>query len=242
MNTVLYDWPFFALACGVIGIFVLLVMPWPADSPPRWRDPAWLVCLVLPVYMIHQFEEHGIDLLGRRYQFIIEMCRTIGHPDLASCPADGAFIFAVNVGTVWIAGLTAIAWRRKNPMVGACAFGIVLVNGFAHIVPGGIVHRAYNPGLLTSVLLFLPLSVYALRTMHRAGVLDGCRLLAVVASGVVLHLILLGGLLAYGSGLISRTTNLGLQIANGFVPLAFGALLPTSHGERAGQRGNSARA
>jgi len=225
MDAVLLDWPFFALAVGVAMLAVLLIARRPAGGPSRWRDPAWLVCLVLPVYMIHQFEEHGVDLLGRRYQFIVEMCRVLGHPDLASCPADREFIFAVNVGAVWIAGLTAIVWRHRNPMVGACAYGIILVNGFLHVVPGGLVRWTYNPGLLTSAVLFLPLSAYALWALRRADLLDARRVLAVVASGVVLHVILIAGLLAYGRSLISHTTDLAIQIANGFVPLAFGVLV-----------------
>jgi hypothetical protein len=73
-----------------------------------WRDPSWLVCLMLPIYMLHQFEEHGIDAFGARYHFINDLCTTLGHPSLADCPANPAFVLAVNVGGgVWIPGLLA---------------------------------------------------------------------------------------------------------------------------------------
>ena len=223
MNPLL-DWPFFALACGLGGLLGLLLRPRPADRPPRWRDPAWLLCLMLPVYMVHQFEEHGFDVLGRRYHFVVDMCGMLGHASPASCPADPAFIFAVNVGGVWVAGLCAILWRRRNPMVGACAFGIPLVNGVAHLGPA-IAHGAYNSGLLTGVLVFLPLGAYVLRTLVHAGILDLRRVAVVIASGVAVHAALMGVLLAYAGGVIPRPLMLGLQVAIGFVPLLVGAVV-----------------
>ena len=220
----LLTWPFLALVCGLGGVLGLLVAPRKPDQPPRWRDPAWLLCLMLPVYMLHQFEEHGVDLLGRRFHFLVDMCGMLGHPALGTCPADPAFILAVNVGGVWAAGLCAIVWRRRNPMVGACAFGIPLVNGLAHLGPA-ITHRAYNSGLLTGVLVFLPLCVVVLRTLLRAGILDLRRVLAVVATGIWVHAALMGLLLGSASGVIPRPLMLVLQVANGFVPLLVGALV-----------------
>jgi hypothetical protein len=210
MDVILFDWPFLALAGGLLGWLVLLLMPWRAG--PRWRDPSWLACAFLPTYMLHQFEEHGFDLLGRRYYFIVEMCRTLGHADLSTCPADRAFILAVNVGAVWIAGALAIAFARKNPLVGTCAFGVCIVNAIAHIAPA-IIHGAYNPGVLSSVVLFVPLSYYVVRTLDRR------RLAAVVLSGVILHAVLIAGVLAYSHGYISHAVNLVVQFANGLVPL-----------------------
>lgn len=212
MDVILLGWPFLALAGGLLGWLVLLVMPWPATAGPRWRDPSWLACTFLPTYMLHQFEEHGIDLLGRRYYFLVDMCRTLGHADLSTCPADRAFILAVNVGAVWGLGVLAIVLARKNPLIGICAFGVCIVNAVAHLA-GAIAHGAYNPGVLTSVVLFAPLSYYIVRTLDRR------RLAAVVLSGVLVHVVLMAGLLAYGRGYISRGADLALQGLNGLWPL-----------------------
>lgn len=230
MNAVLFGWPFFALGAGLVALAAMLVAPRPAQAPPRWRDPAWLVCLTWPVYMVHQFEEHGVDLLGRRYHFLVEMCTMLGHADLAGCPADPAFILAVNVGGVWLAGLTAVVWRRRNPMVGACVLGLPLVNGFAHLGPA-IVHGQYNSGVLTGTLLFLPLGAYVVRELVRARVLEPRRIPVVFASGGVVHAVLLGALLAYGAGLLPHAAMLAIQVLNGLVPLAFGTLFRSrAHG------------
>jgi hypothetical protein len=223
-DVILYDWPFLGLALGVLGLAALVA--WPRRRPgSRWRDPEWLVCLTLPVYMIHQFEEHGFDLMGRRYHFLAAMCAMLGHPDLAHCPADPAFILAVNVGGgVWIPGLIAIALRRKNVAVGACTVGIPLINILAHVGPA-IFFGSYNPGLATALLLFVPFCGWTLTQLWRAGVLDGKGLGAVIATGVALHGILIASVFAHGSGLLPEAPFLGVNVVDGCLPLVIARLV-----------------
>jgi hypothetical protein len=176
---------------------------------------------MLPAYMLHQFEEHGVDLLGRHYFFLSVLCRQLGYsPD--ACPADPPFILAVNIGTVWIAGALGIALRNRNVAVGTCAFGVPLVNAFIHIGTA-IVNRAYNPGLLTAIVLFLPLCAYALTTLKP-------RLLPVIGCGVATHVVLAGGILGFAHGFIGWGFNLFAQVVNGFQPLLFAMLLRARRG------------
>jgi hypothetical protein len=225
MNALLFDWPFVGLVAGSVGLLALVLWPRPASAPSRWRDPAWLVCLMLPVYMLHQFEEHGFNLLGQRYHFINELCATFGTPDLARCPASPAFILAVNVGGgVWIPGLLAILFRRRNIMVGACAMGVPLVNSAAHIVPA-IIRGSYNSGLLTAVVLFVPMCWWVLRSLSRAGLLDTRRAAAVVATGALTHALLIGSLVAHARGLLPEAPFLAFNVAYGVLPLVLGTLV-----------------
>lgn len=219
MERVLFDWPFAALAGALLGGFVLVVMPW--HPGPRWRDPRWLVCLMLPAYMLHQFEEYGIDLLGRRFHFMRDMCAVLGYVDLHRCPAQPPFFFAVNVGGVWLAGALAIAFRKRNLLVGACAFGIPLVNAVAHVV-GSIKMGAYGSGTLTGVLLFVPLCMVVLTRLWQAGILDRKRFVGVVASGVLVHAVLMTSVLAHAKGWIGVPLLLTINVANGLLPCAIG--------------------
>jgi hypothetical protein len=212
----MHAWPFAALGIGLALSGALLIRP-------RWRDPEWLVCLVLPLYMLHQFEEHGYNLLGQRFHFLDELCVLLGHPRLDQCPADPRFVFAVNVGGVWIQGLLAIAYRRRNVLVGACALGTPLVNVIAHVGPA-VAFRTYNSGLLTALLLFVPYCAWTLRAFRRAGLLGGRQLAIVVACGVLTHAILAGSVFAKEGGLIGEPLFLALNVAYGFLPLAGGAL------------------
>ncbi len=223
MNAVLHGWPYAALVLGVLGLGALLVLPRSKEAGSRFRDPAWLACLMLPLYMIHQFEEHGIDLLGRHYHFIEEICGVVareGQP----CPADPEFIFAVNCGGgVWIPGALAIAFRHRRPLVGACALGIPAVNALAHLGQAVVLGR-YNSGVVTSLVLFVPGCAFALGQLRKSGVLRGARPLRVVATGGILHALLIGSLLLRREGWIGEGVLLAINLAYGVLPVLFGSV------------------
>jgi hypothetical protein len=194
-----------------------------AGGPTPWRDPAWVLPLLWPMYLVHQFEEHGIDLLGHRFAFLASLCATLGHSNLADCPADVAFVFAVNVVGCQLAFAMSWLFRRRNPLIAACAWGIPLVNAVAHLGPA-VIHRAYNPGVLTSIILFVPLGAWMLYTVVRSGVVSGRQVLRIFASGIVSHAVLLGSLNLRGRGLISHEALLVMNGFNGLLPLAFGTI------------------
>ncbi|MEZ4454749.1 MAG: HXXEE domain-containing protein [Nannocystaceae bacterium] len=220
---VLHQWPWLALGIGLVGV-ALLLRPRPSGSPPRWEDPRWILAAGLPIYMLHQFEEHGVDLLGRAYAFQASFCATLGHADVATCPADPSFMMAVNVGAVWIAFASGMIVGPRRAMVGATALGIPLVSAFMHVVPA-IVTRSYNPGVATAALLLAPLAFLGLRGLLRTGHLDRARVAAVVAFGLVVHGALIGSVTAYTRGLLSHGGLLAIQLALGFLPLAIGLAL-----------------
>jgi len=85
-----------------------------------------------------------------------------------------------------IAARATIA-REKNGWMGIAIATILFVNGIAHIL-GSLVTRSYSPGLLTSIVLYLPLGQLALmrawfqaqREMFGRGVITGLVLHAFV--------------------------------------------------------------
>lgn len=219
-SEILYGWPYAALVLGVGGLLLLLTLPRAPGAPSRFRDPAWLVCLMLPLYMVHQFEEHGIDLLGRHYHFVDEICALVGPRE---CPADPVFILAVNCGGgVWIPGVLAILFRSR-PLVGACALGIPAVNAVAHIGQALALGR-YNSGVLTAALLFVPACGLALGQLCRLGVLGGWRLLRVLATGIAVHALLVASLLARRNGWIGEGALVTINLAYGVLPLVLGSV------------------
>ncbi|MDB4930269.1 MAG: hypothetical protein JWM10_2753 [Myxococcaceae bacterium] len=57
---------------------------------------------------------------------------------------------------------TPLAFRRCRPLVAACVWGVAIVNSLTRVV-GAVAHRAYDPGMLTGVALFVPLSAWVTR-------------------------------------------------------------------------------
>lgn len=222
MTSVLFDWPYVGLIAGVVLVGWLAVGKRPTEGLPRWRNPEWALAWLWPMYLLHQFEEHGVDLYGRRYAFLEDLCRTLGYEG-GACPADPAFIFAVNVVGCQVA--FALAWftRRRRPLVAACAWGIPIVNAVAHI-GGAVVHRSYNPGLATSVALFVPLSAWMLSTALRAKVLLPLDVARIVLLGIVVHAVLMASLHLRARGWLGHGQLLAINGLNGLWPLAFGTL------------------
>lgn len=220
MDEVLHGWPWLALVAAVALTAVL----WRRSGPGRWTDPVFALGLLWPMYLVHQFEEHGVDLLGRRFSFLAELCQVLGHADTTSCPADPAFIFAVNVVGCQLAFGLSFAARATRPLVAAFGWSIPMVNAFAHLGPA-IGHGRYNPGLFTAVALFVPLSVVMVRSMLRAGLMTRGQVVLVIVAGVALHVVLIGSLGLAERGAIDRAALLVINGANGALPLVVGALV-----------------
>lgn len=214
MSSILRGWPWLGLVAALVALIVGL-----SRGASYWRDPRRLVWVGLPLYMLHQFEEHGIDFTGKTYAFQASLCHTIGHRGpLETCAATEAFIFAVNVGSVWIAMSAAgLAGPTRAPYTLA-ALGIPVANAMAHIVPA-VRTGTYNPGLVTAVVLFLPICALLVRELVRLGLVTGRELPLVPLAGVSVHAVLLGSLFACSGGAFGQATLCMIQVANGFVPV-----------------------
>lgn len=222
VDTVLHDWPL------VTPLVALALLAWsflerrPPDRGARWSDPLFLLPLVWPMYLLHQFEEHGFDVHGVRYAFLGSLCHTLGF-DVARCPADEAFIFAVNVIACPLAFVLPYVFRRTRPLLALVPWGVPFVNAVSHLVTA-LREGALNPGVVTSVVLFLPLTLWVFRVSVQRGVARRGHLALVVLSGVALHAVLLGSMRLAVQGLVGSTGLFVINAVNGLVPLAIGWL------------------
>jgi hypothetical protein len=230
MSSLLYGWPYAGLVLAALLVGALFAERRAKGAPPRWEDPAFVLPLLWPMYLVHQFEEHGIDVLGRHFAFLGDICATLGHARLDDCPGDAQFIFVVNVVACPMAFAMPLVWRRTRPLLAAFGWSVPLVNGVAHVA-GAIAHRAYNPGLVTSVLLFFPLGAWMLRTMLRAGAMQRAHVPVLFGAGVLLHAVLVGSLVAREHGVLGHAGLLAVNAVNGLLPIGFGLLV--SRGVRA---------
>jgi Protein of unknown function with HXXEE motif len=224
MDAVFHDWPYAGVGLAAVLLGWLALEPRPADAPPRWRDPSFVLALLWPMYLVHQFEEHGIDLHGRHFAFLADICATIARPELPSCPADASFIFAVNAVACPTAFVLPLIFRRRAPLVAMFGWSVPLVNAVAHI-GAAITNHAYNPGLATAVVLFAPMSAWMIYTMRRARLATRQQVMWLLPCGGLLHAVLFGSLIAREHGWISHTALLVINALDGLVPWLFGALL-----------------
>src|SRR5262249_14941489 len=77
--------------------------------------------------------------------------------------------FWINSLLVWLLDLVALYLACFVDLsLGLIAIYLPLLNAFGHLVPA-IVKRQYNPGLLTSVTLFLPVGLLSAVLVSRAA-------------------------------------------------------------------------
>jgi len=142
----------------------------------------FLVFLQLPVYMFHQYEEHAH---GRFRDFVNQL---IGGGKLIL--SDTA-IFWINILLVWLLDLCILYIAvYLNSAFGLIAAYLTLVNGLSHVILA-LVQRRYNPGLWTSIVLFLPLgcaSIIAITLATQAAI--GYQFVGLV-SAILVHAIIL---------------------------------------------------
>ena len=156
-------WPDVALG-GILFIGLFLIggfVHTPDGSRDRVLTFNWVL---LFIYLIHQFEEHGVDLFGRVYFFHEYAGLVLESRGLELTPAA---IFRINTLTVWFSFLLAIWGGRRYTWPGLAAAGLVFTNGLFHIAIA-VSRSEYNPGLLTAIVLFLPISALYFRLIPAA--------------------------------------------------------------------------
>lgn len=176
------------------GFLLLLLLPLVQAS----LTPALLLVVAqLPIYMIHQYEEHDAD----RFRAFVN--REVGR-GLEVLPTSAVFV--INIAGVWLLNLVSI-WLAATVAIGFGLIGIyaALVNALVHMVPA-MVTRCYNPGLVTAVVLLLPCGVagaWLVSGTGRAGLPFQLLGLGVAA---LLHLAIVGYVLGNRRRLASSRT------------------------------------
>lgn len=164
---------------SLAGCMLLMMMPVLTAGWPL-RDV--LVLALLPAYMLHQYEEHDAD----RFRLFVNA--RIGHGREALTLRD---VFVINIVGVWmLMAAVVVAARTVDPGLGAIAVYLVLVNAVLH-VGQGIALRCYNPGMLTAIVVFVPLGMAAWRSLGPAATpamhAVGLAVAIAVHAAIVLH-------------------------------------------------------
>lgn len=154
---------------GLMAGALLLLTPLLYDV---WPLGLLLIFLHSPGYMIHQVEEHA----GDRFRTFVNERIAGGRQALSTLD-----VIWINVGAVWgmnlaalyVGGFVELGWGLTAPY-------LMLVNALSHI---GSAARfgGYNPGLATSVLIFLPLSIASLWLIPATPLQQGVGLTIAIA-------------------------------------------------------------
>ncbi len=161
---------------SALGIVVWIAL---FRSEPLSERALWFGLLV--IYMLHQIEEHLWP--GGFRQFTNAHVFKSGNDNW---PVDTGGVALINIGYVWLPVGAAAVYPEALRWVGLGWVGLTLINGLTHIV-STIRLRIYNPGLITSIVLFLPFTVFVLALERQRGMLSGVEIALILVAGILLH-------------------------------------------------------
>ncbi len=139
----------------------------------------WIFGAFLAVSLIHMGEEYIYP--GGFPEFMKRM-----NPRFASHVTTG---FAVIMNGLQLL-LCILAWvvKENNLVFSLSVAGLLFVNGWMHLI-GSIRAKTYAPGLVTGIVLYLPLSVYAYSLFWNSGQLTVLEALTTVILGALYQLL-----------------------------------------------------
>lgn len=148
---------YWAYGGALAGLVLLALVPLLGRA---WPVAVTLTALHLPIYMLHQWEEHDDDRFRRFVNASVGGGREVLTP-LAS--------FLINVPGVWgVMLITTWFAAEGQPGYGLVAADLVLCNAALHL-GHALVIRRYVPGLATALVLFVPLGLWTTAVIHAAG-------------------------------------------------------------------------
>lgn len=162
---------------SVLGIVVWIAL---FRSTPLSERALWLGLLV--IYMLHQIEEHLWP--GGFRQFTNAKVFKSGNDNW---PVDIGGVALINIGFVWLPVVLAVLFPGALRWLGLCWIGLTLINALTHIV-GTIRLHVYNPGLITSIVLFLPFTIFVLALEAQRGMLSSAEVALILVAGILLHI------------------------------------------------------
>jgi hypothetical protein len=228
MNWSWFDlhWPWVGLALsGALCVLLFSTNTFRSDlRVSRWRDPVWLAWLAPAAYMLHQFEEYGIDAQGTRFAFPDLLCTSVGLRPYPGCTLPESVFVAINIPAIWIAGLICAILALRYAFAGLGVYCIHFTNSISHLGVA-LTSGSYNPGALTAGLIQLPISLWVAYVCFFRGGMRRSGMLILVLAGTVFTVVLLASVNLFARGHLSATALLTIQSLNPLfvivVPLLF---------------------
>lgn len=144
--------------------------------------PVLLIFLHSPAYMVHQVEEHAGDRFRRFANEVV-----FGGREALTVSS----VLAINLPVVWGLNLGALyAASFIGPGYALVAPYALVVNAISHVA-AGVRLRRYNPGLATSLLVFLPLGPVTLYAIGGAAQASLGQHLAGLGGALALHALII---------------------------------------------------
>lgn len=172
----LYDnW---AHMCLFIAAFLLVALLAFVDAS---NYPLFLIWLQVPLYLLHQYEEHAWP--GGFKDYVNRKVFKMGDREV---PLSAKSVFWINIPIVWALMPAFALLARFSLAFGAWIPYMATLNSITHII-AAVVKREYNPGFLISLFVTLPAGIYAIWILYQANVLTMWVNVISITAAVLVH-------------------------------------------------------
>ncbi|MSP14412.1 MAG: HXXEE domain-containing protein [Chloroflexi bacterium] len=145
----------------------------------------FIILLQTPLYMIHQTEEYVFPGGFRKF-----FNKEIFKQDTEDEPLDQNFIFFVNILLIWIVlpvfGLLSTIDYQYGLWIPYFSF----FAGIAHILLAVRAKKFYNPGMIVSLVLNIPIGLWSIAYLIDHGILNNFFLNPHIAIGIGVNALL----------------------------------------------------
>jgi hypothetical protein len=139
-------------------LIVLLI--WLRPSMDTYQ---WLLCLHLPLLMLHEAEEYVLAPLSFKQFFNLKS--PMGSKTDPDFPLDEGYVFQVNLVIAWPLVILGAILAPVAPWLGfAMIWFELIINNVMHTILFQGDKPTYNPGLITNSFLLLPYGTWTLMT------------------------------------------------------------------------------
>lgn len=131
-----------------------------------WFRPAmdlyqWLLCLHLPLLMLHEAEEYVLAPLGFKEFFNLKS--PFGSKTDPNFPLDDGYVFQVNIVIAYPVVILGALLAGVAPWLGFSMIWFeLIINNATHTILFQGEKPSYNPGLITNSFLLLPYGMFTL--------------------------------------------------------------------------------
>lgn len=127
----------------------------------------FLILILTPLYMLHETEEYVFPGGFKRF-----INKDIFNFDTEEKPMDDNFIFAINIGFIWILLPVFGLLSKISLNFGLWIPYFTIIAGVAHIGLAIKAHKIYNPGLIISLTLNIPVGLAVVNYFFNTGVIS----------------------------------------------------------------------
>jgi len=128
---------------------------------PQMNLYQWLLCLHLPLLMLHESEEYVLAPLSFKEFFNLKS--PFGSKTDPNFPLDEGYVFQVNIAIAYPVVILGALLANAAPWIGFSMIWFeLIVNNVMHTILFQGAKPSYNPGLITNSFVLLPYGMVTL--------------------------------------------------------------------------------